>query len=87
MVSLTNSIDIIANSVRIINGNIIEHISDIFLSKTEALTGIVGLPVSTLDTLEKIGAAIHDDPDFVNSITNDLNLKADRSTTYTKNSS
>ena len=44
MVSLNNRIDVIANSVRLISGNSIENITDISLSKNEAISGIVGLP-------------------------------------------
>ena len=42
MVSLTNSFDIVANSIRLINGNSIDDITDIFLSKGEATSGIAG---------------------------------------------
>ena len=53
MINLTNSKDLIVNSLSIIKDNNIENISDVFLSKDEAISGLVGLPVSTLDTLEK----------------------------------
>ena len=58
-IKLTNSNDLIVNSLSLIRGNNVEDINDIFLSKDEAITGIVGLPVSTLDTLQKISEAIH----------------------------
>ena len=43
MVSLTNSFDLVANSIRLIKGNDIEDINDIFLSKDEAVSNIIGL--------------------------------------------
>ena len=53
MVGLTNSIDVVANSVRLINDNSIENITDIFLSKDEAISGTVGLPPADLNTIQK----------------------------------
>ena len=61
--SLTNSKDIVCNSVRIINGNILQDNFDAFLLKSEA-DRIVGIPPDTLDTLQKIASALGDDPFF-----------------------
>ena len=55
---LSNSIDLIVNSLKIIKGNQLEDITTLFLSKDEAVSGIVGLPPATLNTLEKISNAL-----------------------------
>ena len=75
-INLTNSNDLIVNSLSLIRGNNIEDISEIYLSKDEAISGIVGLPVSTLDTLEKIGNSIDNDPNFFANNQVSLNLKS-----------
>ncbi len=75
-INLTNSVDLIVNSLSLIRGNNVEDINDIFLSKDEAISGIVGLPISTLDTLEKIGLSIDNDPNFFANNQASLNQKA-----------
>ena len=52
-VNVTNSKDLIVNSLSLIKGNHIEHVLEFFLSRDEAILGIVGLPNSTLATLEQ----------------------------------
>ncbi len=42
MINLTNSKDLIVNSLSIMKENNIEDISDVFLSKDKAISGIVG---------------------------------------------
>jgi len=77
--SLTNSEDIIANSVSIINskGQLVDLIQ--LLGET-----FIGLPPSTLDTLEKIATAIDNDPTFIATVRALLDTKANQATTYTK---
>jgi hypothetical protein len=95
--NLSNSVDLIANSVKLIKGNQLEDITTLFLSKDEAVSGIVGLPPATLNTLEKISSALDNDPNFFTSnegrlqskantvdVANQLNLKANVLTTYSK---
>ena len=95
--NLSNSVDLIANSVKIIKGNQLEDITTLFLSKDEAVSGIVGIPPATLNTLEKISNALDNDPNFFTSnegrlqskaniaeVETKLNLKADVLTTYSK---
>jgi len=54
-IDLTHSKDLIVHSLSFLEGNSIEHVLAVLFSKDEAIAGIVGLPISTLDTLEKIG--------------------------------
>ena len=77
--SLTNSEDIIANSVSIINskGQLVDLIQ--LLGET-----FIGLPPDTLDTLEKIATAIDNDPAFLTTVRALLDTKAEKTTTYTK---
>ncbi len=79
-INLTNSNDLIVNSLSLIRGNNVEDISEIYLSKDEAITGIVGLPVATLNTLEKIGASIDNDPNFFTN--NQINIDQKSNLTY-----
>ena len=69
--SLTNSEDIIANSVSIINskGQLVDLIQ--LLGET-----FIGLPPDTLDTLEKIATAIDNDPAFLTTVRALLDTKA-----------
>ena len=77
--SLTNSEDIIANSVSIINskGQLVDLIQ--LLGET-----FIGLPPDTLDTLEKIATAIDNDPAFLTTVRGLLDTKAEKINTYTK---
>ena len=77
--SLTNSEDIIANSVSIINskGQLVDLIQ--LLGET-----FIGLPPDTLDTLEKIATAIDNDPAFLTTVRALLDTKAEKINTYTK---
>ena len=51
-VSLTNSKNIIANSVSLVDEYKVVNILDLFYKKNEALEEIVGLPPATLNTLQ-----------------------------------
>jgi hypothetical protein len=61
--SLTNSKDIVCNTVRSINGDDLQDIFDVFLLKTEA-GDIIGIPPDTLNTLQEIADAIGNDANF-----------------------
>ena len=56
-VNLSNSNDIVANTISVIKDN---RLIDII----QTITGITGLPPDTLNTLQKIANAIHDNPNF-----------------------
>jgi hypothetical protein len=75
-ISLSNSTDIIANSISLIKGNVIEDITETFLSKTEAVSNIIGLPPSTMNTLEKISESLANNPQFFNTIETSISTKA-----------
>ena len=77
--SLTNRDDIIANSYGLItsNGSVVDIV--------DAVQGsIVGLPPASLNTIEKLSAAISNDPNYFTTIQTAVNTKANASTTYTK---
>ena len=76
-VSLTNSIDIIANSVSVIQNNKIVHILDI-------VSQITGLAPQTLNTLQELAESINNDNTFYNTINNQLSTKANSADVYTK---
>jgi hypothetical protein len=52
-------------------------LKELFLSKLDAINSIVGLPVETLNSLQKLGEAAHNDEDFFNSMMRQINLKSD----------
>jgi hypothetical protein len=76
-VSMNNSRDIVANTISVIDGNKVIDLKELCLSKLDAINNIVGLPVETLNSLQKLGEAINNDGDFFNSIMRQINLKSD----------
>ena len=77
--SLTNRDDIIANSYSLItsNGSVVDLIDAVKDS-------VVGLPPASLNTIEKLSAAISNDPNYFSTMQAAVNAKASQSTTYTK---
>ena len=77
--SLTNRDDIIANSYSLItsNGSVVDLLDAVKDS-------VVGVPPSSLNTLEKLSAAISNDPNYFSTMQAAVNAKASQSTTYTK---
>jgi ribonuclease PH len=63
-VSMNNSRYIVANTISVIDKNKVIDLKELFLSKLDAITTIVGLPVETLDSLQKLGEAMNNDNDF-----------------------
>ena len=61
--SLTNSKDIVCNSLRIAQGSDLVDISKLFLLKNDA-ADIVGIAPDDLNTLQEIAAAIGNDANF-----------------------
>ena len=64
-VSLTNSKDLVPNSISVIDENRVIDLKELFLSKLDATNSIVGLPVATLDSLQKL---VSNDLNFDNLI-------------------
>ena len=86
-VSLTNSKDIVANSVSIIDYNNVVDITDLIEKIIFIITVIVGNPPLTMNTSEKISQAINNDPQFYNVIINMINSRLPSTTIanyYTK---
>ena len=63
-VSLTNSIDIVANSVSLYVADTVSNSLDIFLHITDAITQIIGVPLETLNTIQKLADSINNDHKF-----------------------
>jgi hypothetical protein len=61
MVYLNNSKDIVANSMSVIDKTKVIYLKELFLSKLDAINSIVGLPVETLNSLQKLAEAINSD--------------------------
>ena len=68
-VSLTNIVDIIANSVSVVQNNKVVNILN-------TISQITGLAPETLNTLQKLAASINNDNTFYNTINNKLATKA-----------
>jgi hypothetical protein len=66
--SLTNSKDIVANSITVIKGN---RAIDLL----ETIDAVTGLAPDTLNSLEKLATALNNDSNFFNFVTNGLNNK------------
>jgi hypothetical protein len=83
-VSLTNSNDLVVNSLSLVEKNKIIDVRQLFLSKLDAIDNIVGLAPETLNTLAKLGEAINNDSNFYQSLITDLSFKANTADTYRK---
>ena len=83
-ISLSNSKDIVANSLSLIEESKVIDVKELFLSKLDAINNIVGLPPETLDTIQKLANSINNDSNFYSTLVAALNEKSDKSTTYTK---
>ena len=77
--SLTNRDDIIANSYSLItsNGSVVD-----LLDAVQDL--IVDLPPASLTAIEKLSAAVSNDPNYFSKMQAAVHAKATQSTTYTK---
>ena len=62
--NLTNSNNMVVNSLSLIENNRIIDVKELFLSKLDAVEQIVGLAPETLNTLAKLGEAINNDSNF-----------------------
>ena len=68
-VSLSNSVDIVANSVSLIKDNQIVDVAEKF-------GNITGLAPTTLNSLEKLATALNNDANFFQTTTDALDTKA-----------
>ena len=82
-VSLTNSVEIVANSISIIgpDGQLV--------SLTEAIEGGLSsvqgdLTADQMQELSSLSTALNNDPNYFTTVSNQLGQKADKATTYTK---
>ena len=81
--SLTNSKDLICNSLRIIHGDELLDVFELFLLKSEG-ADIVGISPESLNTLQEIANAIGNDAQFFSNINTQLSTKANITDVYTK---
>lgn len=85
--SLINVADVVVidSSGVMINGSYALTSANIQSQIDTAIAGVIDGAPSSLNTLNKIAAAINDDPNFYSSVVTALGTKADKITTYTKN--
>ena len=86
-VALTNSKDIVANSVSIVDYNKVVDIMGLIGEISSVITYVIGKPPVTMNTLEKIYQAINNDPQFYRMIVSMINFKLHSTTIsnyYTK---
>jgi hypothetical protein len=76
-VSLSNSKDIVANSISLIKGN---RLIDVL----ETIDAVQGLAPETLNSLEKLASALNNDSNYVQTVSGAIDNKAEKATTYTK---
>ena len=72
--SLLNSRDLTCNNIYLNYDNDIKNILDIFALKSN-ITDIVGLPPSTLHTLQQLAAALNNNPNFFQYVKDQLDTK------------
>ena len=60
-VSLTTSNDLMTNSISVIDKTKLIGLKELCLAKLDAINTIVGLPVATLDSLQKLAESINSD--------------------------
>jgi hypothetical protein len=82
IVFLTNSNDLVVNSLSLVEENKIIDVKELFLSKLDSIDSIVGLAPETLNTLAKLGEAINNDSNFYQTLITDLSFKANVADTY-----
>ena len=82
--SLTNFRNGSFTNIQLVYNNDNKNILDIFCTKEE-LQNVIGLPPTTLDTLQELAAALNNNPDFFNYVQSQLNLKMNTSDCYNKN--
>jgi hypothetical protein len=61
----------------VIDKNKVIDLKALCLSKLDAINEIVGLPVETLNSLQKLAESINSDNDFYNTMTRQINLTSD----------
>jgi hypothetical protein len=76
-VSMNNSRDIVANTISVIDKNKVIDLKELFLSKLDAINTIVGLPIETLNSLQKLAEAINSDNNFYENMMSRIDLKSD----------
>ena len=81
--SLTNSKDIVCNSLTIISENDATDVFNLFLLKSEA-ADIVGIPPETLNSLQELADAIGGDAAFFATVNGKIALKSNTSDVYNK---
>ena len=83
-VKLTNSNDIIANSIAVLIENDYIYIMNIIQNVNNFIAQVVGRPPSTLNTLQKIASSINNDPLVSQTLLGLINAKAPTSDVYNK---
>ena len=76
-VSLSNSKDIVANSISLVRGNRL-------IGVLETIDAVQGLAPETLNSLEKLANALNNDSNYFATVSDIFEDKADKATTYTK---
>ena len=74
-VSLTFLKVLEANSISVIDNTRVFDLQDVCLSELYDIHSIVGLPMSTLNSLQQLAEAINSDDNFLNDIMASINLK------------
>ena len=81
--SLTNVRNGNFTNIYLVNGNDNINVLDLFCTKQE-LQNVIGLPPSTLDTIQELASALNNNPDYFNYVQSQLNLKMNISDCYNK---
>ncbi len=74
-VNLTNRDAIVCNNIHIINNSETLNVESSIKQLNNTINSVVGLPVETLNSLEKVATTINNDPLFFTTIDNDIKDK------------
>ena len=63
-ISMTSSLDIVANTISVIDKDKVIDLKELLLSKLDAINNIVSLPIEALNSLQQLAEAINSDANF-----------------------
>ena len=74
--TLTNSKDIICNSISLIQGTSVVDLTNLFLLKNSAVQDLIGIAPEDLNTISELAASLNNDSNFFTTVQHLLALQA-----------
>ena len=76
-VTMTNSLEIVAYTISVIDKDRVIYLKEVCLSNLYAVNNIVGLPIDTLNSLQQLAEPTNSDATFVDTRMNAIKLNSD----------